>query len=102
MQLAKVQLETGEIRVAVVEEGHVCCLDHVAGLASLSDILHSGNPASVARDLMRDDKIALRDVTLLAPIDHQEVWAAGVTYKRSQDARERESVGAARFYDLVY
>jgi 2-dehydro-3-deoxy-D-arabinonate dehydratase len=30
------------------------------------------------------------------------VWAAGVTYKRSQEARERESAGAAQFYDLVY
>src|SRR5262249_11285701 len=44
----------------------------------------------------------LAEVELLAPIDQQEVWAAGVTYKRSQQARERESVGAARFYDLVY
>src|SRR5262249_21343820 len=40
--------------------------------------------------------------TLLPPLDHQEVWAAGVTYKRSREARERESAGAARFYDLVY
>jgi 2-dehydro-3-deoxy-D-arabinonate dehydratase len=39
---------------------------------------------------------------LLGPIDFQEVWAAGVTYKRSQEARERESVGAAKFYDMVY
>ena len=30
------------------------------------------------------------------------MWAAGVTYKRSQEARERESAGAGRFYDLVY
>ena len=30
------------------------------------------------------------------------MWAAGVTYKRSREARERESAGAARFYDLVY
>lgn len=104
MQLAKVQLETGEIRVAVVEEGHVTCLEHVAGMATLSDILHSGNPVAVARDLIGDGqtRLALQDVTLLAPIDHQEVWAAGVTYKRSQEARERESEGAARFYDLVY
>jgi 2-dehydro-3-deoxy-D-arabinonate dehydratase len=42
------------------------------------------------------------DARLLAPLDRQEVWAAGVTYKRSQEARERESAGAARFYDLVY
>jgi 2-dehydro-3-deoxy-D-arabinonate dehydratase len=39
---------------------------------------------------------------LLAPIDHQEVWAAGVTYLRSKVARMEESEGAARFYDLVY
>src|SRR5262249_52661954 len=36
------------------------------------------------------------------PLDKQEVWAAGVTYKRSREARERESEGAAKFYDLVY
>jgi 2-dehydro-3-deoxy-D-arabinonate dehydratase len=39
---------------------------------------------------------------VLAPIDHQEVWAAGVTYLRSREARERESEEAdvyARVYD---
>ncbi len=41
-------------------------------------------------------------VTILPPIDGQEVWAAGVTYQRSKVAREEESEGAARFYDLVY
>lgn len=39
---------------------------------------------------------------LLAPLDLQEVWAAGVTYQRSKVARMEESVGAARFYDAVY
>ena len=39
---------------------------------------------------------------LLAPIDRQEVWAAGVTYLRSKVARMEESEGAARFYDMVY
>src|SRR5262249_11886950 len=39
---------------------------------------------------------------LLAPVCRQEVWAAGVTYKRSKVAREEESVGAAQFYDKVY
>src|SRR5262249_1690293 len=45
---------------------------------------------------------AATDVRCLPPIDAQEVWAAGVTYKRSKEAREEESAGAARFYDLVY
>jgi len=39
---------------------------------------------------------------LLAPVDAQEVWAAGVTYKRSEEARKAESEGAALFYAKVY
>lgn len=46
--------------------------------------------------------IPLSAVTLLAPIDRQEVWAAGVTYLRSRDARMEESVAAKSAYDLVY
>jgi 2-dehydro-3-deoxy-D-arabinonate dehydratase len=40
----------------------------------------------------------------LAPIGKQEVWAAGVTYLRSRDARMEESKqsGGANFYDKVY
>ncbi len=39
-----------------------------------------------------------------APIGSQEVWAAGVTYLRSRDARMEESKasGGATFYDKVY
>ena len=40
-----------------------------------------------------DDQIPLAQVQLLPPIDQQEVWAAGVTYKRSQTARMEESDG---------
>jgi 2-dehydro-3-deoxy-D-arabinonate dehydratase len=40
----------------------------------------------------------------LAPIGTQEVWAAGVTYYRSRDARmdESKSAGGGDFYDRVY
>lgn len=39
--------------------------------------------------------------TLLAPVDEQEVWASGVTYRRSAAARvEESSVGDA--YTMVY
>jgi len=40
----------------------------------------------------------------LAPIESQEIWAAGVTYLRSRDARKEESktAGGGNFYDLVY
>src|ERR1700761_1943364 len=41
---------------------------------------------------------------LQAPIGRQEVWAAGVTYLRSRDARMDESKdsGGADFYSKVY
>lgn len=42
------------------------------------------------------------DVALLAPVDDQEVWAAGVTYERSKVARMEESAGGGDFYDKVY
>ncbi len=40
----------------------------------------------------------------LPPLQNQEVWASGVTYMRSRDARMEESKesGGATFYDKVY
>ena len=38
---------------------------------------------------------------VLAPVGGQEIWAAGVTYKRSRDARKQES-GEPDSYDRVY
>ncbi|WP_104022487.1 fumarylacetoacetate hydrolase family protein [Gemmatirosa kalamazoonensis] len=44
------------------------------------------------------------DEEILAPVDGQEVWAAGVTYWRSRTARMEESkdAGGGTFYDRVY
>jgi 2-dehydro-3-deoxy-D-arabinonate dehydratase len=46
----------------------------------------------------------LGEAEVRAPIGSQEVWAAGVTYYRSRDARMEESktAGGADFYDRVY
>ncbi|MEP6618194.1 MAG: fumarylacetoacetate hydrolase family protein [bacterium] len=44
------------------------------------------------------------DAEILAPVESQEVWAAGVTYWRSRSARIEESqdAGGGTFYDRVY
>jgi 2-dehydro-3-deoxy-D-arabinonate dehydratase len=44
------------------------------------------------------------DRPVLPPLDHQEIWAAGVTYYRSRTARMEESkaAGGSDFYDRVY
>jgi 2-dehydro-3-deoxy-D-arabinonate dehydratase len=68
------------------------------------DDLESFLEALVAK-LPTVDRIALKlEENLLAPIGSQEVWAAGVTYHRSRDARmeESESAGGGNFYDRVY
>lgn len=40
--------------------------------------------------------------TSLPPLEGQEVWAAGVTYRRSREARMEESESEADIYDRVY
>ncbi|GII57646.1 fumarylacetoacetate (FAA) hydrolase [Planotetraspora thailandica] len=51
----------------------------------------------------RSELVPLADVELLAPIDGTtEVWAAGVTYETSREARVEESERAATIYELVY
>jgi 2-dehydro-3-deoxy-D-arabinonate dehydratase len=48
-------------------------------------------------------RVAVADVELLAPVDgRMEVWAAGVTYRRSREARVVESEFAADVYERVY
>src|SRR5262245_15580832 len=100
MQFGKVRRPTGEVAVVVVEGGRVFALN----TPSLADVLHAPDPLRAGRELT-DVTVApqpLAGQDFLAPIDRQEVWAAGVTYKRSKVAREEESRGAAQFYDKVY
>jgi 2-dehydro-3-deoxy-D-arabinonate dehydratase len=47
-------------------------------------------------------RLPLSEVTLLTPVEQQEVWAAGVTYLRSKAARMEESDFSATAYDRVY
>ena len=60
-------------------------------------------PLRELRELLsrgRSDQ-AIVDGAIEAPIQSQEVWAAGVTYQRSREARAEESVDADP-YDRVY
>lgn len=107
MRLAKLKLADNSIRVAIVEEdGRLRVLDmlQVENVRTLMDLLHSPDPIGLAKFLLDTNAPALdpKLVTILAPIDRQEVWAAGVTYKRSQVARMEESKAGASHYDKVY
>ena len=106
MRLAKIMTDTGDRRLASVTGDHVRLLDltQVDDIQTMTDILHSKDPVGLAGFLIDQaaEPIAADTVTFYAPIDRQEVWAAGVTYKRSQVARMEESESAASHYDKVY
>lgn len=72
-------------------------------------IVNIKNPVLTLREkinqvLSDDEAIQLLEHSLLPPIGSQEVWAAGVTYLRSRDARKEEAAasGGADLYDKVY
>jgi 2-dehydro-3-deoxy-D-arabinonate dehydratase len=106
MQFGKLQRDGGDTAVVMVEGGNVFTLDMTRDPAvkSLADLLHTPDPVRTATALLDVTTTAgqFADQRWLAPVDRQEVWAAGVTYKRSKVAREEESKGAAQFYDKVY
>ncbi|MEM0927061.1 MAG: fumarylacetoacetate hydrolase family protein [Planctomycetota bacterium] len=106
MKLAKILDVDGVVRVAAVLENELIPLELPSELQSLSDILASNNPLDLGktlRDATSESPIPIDEkVRWLPPIDRQEVWAAGVTYRRSQTARMEESEAAASFYDQVY
>lgn len=74
-------------------------------LAGLSwDDFIRGDTHELAQTAARGQTVHFDASSALAPIVSQEVWAAGVTYYRSRDARMREShdAGGGDFYARVY
>ncbi len=104
VQLAKLLNSEGQVCVGRVSGEEIQILDLAeANLASLAGLLACGKVAETAVALpTTGESIAIPEARLLPPIDQQEVWAAGVTYKRSQTARMEESEAAASCYDRVY
>jgi len=108
MKLAKVR--HGGL-CGIVEDDGITLLPTSARYPTLADLLDADDPAATVEKL-RDEagakaklpklKFSDPDAQPLAPIDDQEVWAAGVTYRRSKVARMEESESAASFYDKVY
>jgi 2-dehydro-3-deoxy-D-arabinonate dehydratase len=89
----------GTTRVGVLEEQRIRPLA-VESVASLLSV-----PLAEARAVVQDptdDVVDPSTVCLLAPVDQlTEVWASGVTYERSRDARVEES-STHDIYQRVY
>jgi len=71
---------------------------------SLDAVFQADDPAALVQAALAGAKGVAAPAGLRAPLQSQEVWAAGVTYFRSRTARMEESktAGGGSFYDRVY
>jgi 2-dehydro-3-deoxy-D-arabinonate dehydratase len=105
MQLAKYRSSSGDVCVGSVDGDQLWpVVLEGSPFDCLASILETAEPGRTAESLIdrAAGAVPCRQVSLLAPIDRQEVWAAGVTYKRSRSARVEESDVAAVCYSRVY
>jgi 2-dehydro-3-deoxy-D-arabinonate dehydratase len=91
------------VRIGLVDAGMVHDLTEV-GVHRLDDLLERVDLTEYLAGARRArlPEWPLDQVRLLTPVESQEVWAAGVTYLRSKQARMEESDFSARAYDHVY
>ena len=104
MKLCRFKDSSGTVCVGLaLDEGSIANLT-AGGVESITSLLEDTNRVQHLSDLagQRLPKVELAEVTLLTPVEGQEVWAAGVTYLRSKKARMEESDFSANAYDLVY
>lgn len=91
-------------RLGYIDGDTVYSMNEVDGPVTVESLLQlSAEELNAVAAATKDspDTLRLGDITLLPPIDTQEVWASGVTYARSRDARMEEST-QKDVYDLVY
>jgi 2-dehydro-3-deoxy-D-arabinonate dehydratase len=104
MKLCRFKYKSETARIGLVADD-ITVLDLApAGVTHLTTLLESDNPSAQLAQLAAQGlpRIALAEAQLLAPVERQEVWAAGVTYLRSKAARMEESTHSASAYDRVY
>lgn len=104
MKLCRFLTSQRETRVGLLTaEKHILDLSD-AGVNNLTFLLEAENPLQQLEALSQRNpaRFSLDQIQLLSPVEHQEIWAAGVTYLRSKKARMEESNFSANAYDRVY
>ena len=104
MKVCRFQQGDSALRVGLIEADSVIDLT-AAGVARLEDFWESPDPCAAIRAVVRHGppvRWRLADIRLCAPVEAQEIWAAGVTYQSSKQARMEESDFSASDYDRVY
>ncbi len=85
-----------------LDERHLADLSAL-GAARLDEFLESATARRGLPELAaRAPRCALAECTLLAPVELQEVWAAGLTHPLARTARMVESPASALAHNLIY
>src|SRR6476619_6806091 len=95
---------SADVRVGLITNGQTLVDLTDAGVHRMKGLLERADLADELTRLSEGGVTthALESVRLLTPVESQEVWAAGVTYLRSREARMEESEFSATAYDRVY
>ena len=104
MKICRFKNGSDEVRIGLVEDDATLLDLTPAGITELQPLLESDEPVAQLERVVTGNlpRLALSAVKLCAPVERQEVWAAGVTYLRSKQARMEESDFSATAYDRVY
>jgi 2-dehydro-3-deoxy-D-arabinonate dehydratase len=104
MKICRFKSKTDDVRIGLVADDSTLLDLTPTGITKLFPLLESDDPVAQLSQLAIQNlpRVALAEVKLLAPVERQEVWAAGVTYLRSKTARMEESNFSATAYDRVY
>lgn len=101
MKLCRFKTAKGAVRIGRLQDNETVADLTAAGYESLTALLEDTEALAQA-EAADAPTVPLATVSLLTPVERQEVWAAGVTYLRSKKARMEESDFSANAYDQVY
>jgi 2-dehydro-3-deoxy-D-arabinonate dehydratase len=93
-----------DVRIGLIANANIVLDLTDAGIRRMQDLIEQRDLAGELTRLSQAGLPAhsLDQVRLLTPVESQEVWAAGVTYLKSKQARIKESEFSATAYDRVY
>jgi len=104
MKICRFATNESDMRIGFIENDRAVVDLSPAGLTQLEPLLEHNDPVARIKELVQPGlpRLNLSEIRLCAPLERQEVWAAGVTYLRSKTARMEESNFSATAYDRVY
>ncbi|HSU55451.1 MAG TPA: fumarylacetoacetate hydrolase family protein [Candidatus Dormibacteraeota bacterium] len=104
MKLCRFKKNYGKASIGLITQDDSVLDLTAAGITGLYSLLDNTELMGELRRLEKENlpRFSLAAVELCAPVDLQEIWAAGVTYLRSKKARMEESDFSATAYDRVY